>query len=135
MLIFDVLKVQCTQRVFDLIDENHCVTVFVSANLTHVFQPSDLAINGVAKSFLKSKFSEWYSKEIEKALDKGQDIHEVKVDTTLTVMKSIHAQWIIGPYDRLRNDFELTKKSFKEAGITLAIEEEIEPVDPFKDLD
>ena len=135
MLIFDVFKAQCTQRVFDLIDENHCVTVFVPANLTHLFQPLDLAINGVAKSFLKSKFSEWYSKEIAKALDKGQDIHEVKVDTTLTVMKSIHAQWIIGLYDRLRNDVELTKKSFKEAGITSAIEEEIEPVDPFKDLD
>ena len=135
MLIFDVFKAQCTQRVFDLIDENHCVTVFVPENFTHAFQPLDLAINNVAKSFLKSKFSEWYSKEIAKALDKGQDIHEVKVDTTLTVMKPIHAQWIIGLYDRLRNDVELTKKSFKEAGITSAIEEEIEPVDPFKDLD
>ena len=50
-------------------------------------------------------------------------------------MKPIHAQWIIGLYDRLRNDVELTKKSFKEVGITSAFEEEIEPVDPFKDLD
>ena len=135
MLNFDVFKAQCTQRVFELIDENHCVTVLILANLTHVFQPLDLAINGVAKSFLKSNFSEWYSKEIAKALDKGQDIHEVKVDTTLTVMKLFHAQWIISLYDRWRNDVELTKKSFKEAGITSAIEEEIEPVDPFNDLD
>ena len=87
------------------------------------------------KIIFKSKFSEWYSKEIAKALDKGQDIHEVKVDTTLTVMKSIHAQWIIGLYDRLRNDVELTEKSFKEAGITSAVEGEIELVDPFEDLD
>ena len=50
-------------------------------------------------------------------------------------MKHIYAQWIIGLYDRLKNDVELTKKSFKEAGITSAIKEEIEPVDPFKDLD
>ena len=50
-------------------------------------------------------------------------------------MKPIHAQWIISLYDRLKINVELTKKSFKEAGITLAIEEEIEPVDPFKDLD
>ena len=92
MLIFDVFKAQCTQRVFDLIDENHCVTVFVPANLTHLFQPLDLAINGVAKSFLKSMFSEWYSKEIAKALDKGQDIYEVGFDTTLTLIKPIHAQ-------------------------------------------
>ena len=89
-----------------------------------------MAINGVVKSFLKSNSSEWYSKEIAKALDKEQDVHEVNVDATLTVMKPIHAQWIIGLCDRLSSDVELTKKSFKEAGINLAIEEEIEPVDP-----
>ena len=110
-------------------------TVFVPANLTHVFQPLDLAINGGAKSFLKIKFCECYSKEIVKAFDKGQDIHEVKVNTMLTVMKPIHAQWIIGLYNRLRNDVELTEKSFKEVGITLTIKQEIEPVDPFKDSD
>ena len=49
-------------------------------------------------------------------------------------MKPIHAQWIIGLHDRFRN-VELTKKSFKEAGITSAIEEEIEPVDLLKNLD
>ena len=75
MLIFDVFKAQCTQRVFDLINENHFVTVFISANLTHVFQPFDLAINSVKKS---SK-----SQQNQK-LSKGHDIHEVKVDTTLT---------------------------------------------------
>ena len=51
MLIFDVLKVQCTQLVFDLIDENHCVSVFAPAKLTHVFQQLDLTINGVANHF------------------------------------------------------------------------------------
>ena len=70
-----------------------------------------------------------------KALDKWQDIHEVKVDTTLTVMKPIHAHWIIAPYNHLRNNVELTKKSFKEVGITSAIEEEIEPADTLKNLD
>ena len=134
---FLMFKAQCTQRIFDLIDENHCVTAFVPANLIHLFQPLDLAINGVAKSFLKSKFSEWSSKKIAKALDKdkGQNIHEVKVDTTLTIMKPIHAQWIISLYDSLRNDVELTKKSFKESAISLAIKEKIEPNDPVKDLD
>ena len=95
MFVFYAFKAQCTQHVFDMINENHCVTVYVPENLTHVFQPLHLAINDVAKSFLKSKFSEWYSKEIAKALDKRQDIHEVKVDTTLTGMKPIHAQRII----------------------------------------
>ena len=135
MLISDVFKAQCTQLVFGLIDENNCLTMFVPANLTHVFHPLDLATNSVTKSFLKGKFSEWYSKEIAKTLDKWQDIHKVKVDTTLTVMKPIHAHWIIAPYNHLRNNVELTKKSFKEVGITSAIEEEIEPADTLKNLD
>ena len=50
-------------------------------------------------------------------------------------MKPIHAQWIISLYDSLRNDVELTKKSFKESAISLAIKEKIEPNDPVKDLD
>ena len=135
LLIFDVFKGQCTDRVLDLMNKNNCVTVFVPPNLTHVFQPLDLAINNVAKSFLKNKFSEWYSQEITQALEKGQDIHDVKIETTLTVMKPIHAKWVIGLYDRLRNDTDLIKKSFVEAGITAAIQEEIEPKDPYADLD
>ena len=39
-----------------------------------------------------------------------QDIHDVKIETTLTVMKPIHAKWVIGLYDRLRNDTDLIKK-------------------------
>ena len=56
MLIFDVFKGQGTQKVLNLLDENGCVSIFVPPNLTHMFQPLDLSINGVAKSFLKSKF-------------------------------------------------------------------------------
>ena len=49
-------------------------------------------------------------------------------------MKPIHARWIIDLYKRLRNDVELAKKSFNEAGITSAFEEEIELVNPFLGL-
>ena len=69
MLIFDVFKAQSTQRVFDLIDENHCVTVLIPANLTHVFQPLDLAINGVAKSFLS--FVSGTQRKLRKPLTRG----------------------------------------------------------------
>ena len=128
---FRCFKGQCTKQVLYLIDENNCVIVLVPPNLTHVFQPLDLSINGVAKAFLTNKFSEWYSKEIAKGLDQGQNIYDIEVNTTLTVMKPIHANWIMGLYDRLRNYPDLIKKDFEETGITAAIEQELEPVDSF----
>ena len=104
-------------------------------NLTHVFQPLDLTINGVAKAFLKNKFSEWYSQQITKRLEQGESIHDIEVKTTLTIMKPIHAKWIIGLYDHLRNQSQLIKKGFKETGITEDLAQDLEPADPYTDLD
>ena len=125
LLIYDVFKGQCTQRVLDLIEENNCASVFVPPNLTHVSQPLDLTINGVAKAFLKNKFSEWYFQQITKRLEQGESIHDIEVKTTLTIMKPIHAKWIIGLYNHLQNQPQLIKKGFEEAGISEALAQEL----------
>ena len=104
-------------------------------NLIHVFQPLDLTINGNTKEFLKNKFSDWYASQITNKLEKGEDVYEIEVKTTLTVMKPMHARWIIGFYEYLRNRPGLTIKGFNQAGITEAIESELDPLDPFVDLD
>ena len=49
----DFFKGQSTQRVKDVMRENHCAFVFVPKNLTAHFQPLDLNVNGHAKQFLK----------------------------------------------------------------------------------
>ena len=96
LLIYDVFKGQETQRVIALIESNGCLRVYVPPNLTHVFQPLDLTINGNTKEFLKNKFSDWYASQITNKLEKGEDVYEIEVKTTLTVMKPMHARWIIG---------------------------------------
>ena len=83
-------------KVTDMIEENDCVKVFVPANLTHEFQPLDLTVNGVAKEFLNKKFGDWYAKQITDELEKGTDVYKIDVNTTLTVMKPVHAKWVIG---------------------------------------
>ena len=80
------------------------------------------------------KFGEWYSHEITKQLEKGIDVYNVQIDTTLTVMKPIHARWIIGLYDKLRNLEQVIIKGFDQAGISDAIDLELDPEDPFIDL-
>ena len=109
--------------------------VYVPPNLTHVFQPLNLTINGNAKEFLKNKYSDWYASQITNKMEKGEDVYEIEVKKTLTVMKPMHERWIIGLYDYIMNRPGLIMKGFNQAGITKAIESELDPLDPFADLD
>ena len=135
LLIFDVFKGQKTQRILDLMVENHSVYVFVPNNLTNEFQPLDLTVNGPSKSFLSGKFQDWYAQQITTQMQAGTDVYSINVKTNLSIIKPIHAQWVIGLYDYLRNKTDLIIKGFEIAGITEAINFDLEPEDPFTDLD
>ena len=43
--------------------------------------------------FLKEKFERWYAKEITAQL--ARNVYEIKVNTKLSVIKPIHARWVI----------------------------------------
>ena len=135
LLIFDMFKAHTTEKVLDLIEENSCEVVFVPANMTHLFQPLDLTINGVAKKFLTTKFEEWYAKEIAGQINAGVEVYSVEIKTTLSVLKPVRTRWLIGLYDHLKNQPDLVRKGFELSGIDEAIASNIEPEDPFLDLD
>ena len=46
------------------------------------------------------------------------------VDTLLLRMKPIHARWVIGPYDKLRNSEKMIENEFKAAAIMEALDPE-----------
>ena len=52
----------------------------------------------------------------------------------LSILKPIHARWLISLYDYLRTQQEMIKKGFETAGICEALEIELESEDPFEDL-
>ena len=136
LLIFDVFKGQTTERYTDFLRENHLVNVLVPPNLTHKFQPLDINVNGVAKGFLKDKFQKWYTDQIQKQVDDGKGVYEVDIDTRLSRMKPIHAQWLISLYDKLRNSEQLIVNGFKAASILEALDpqKDFGDEDPFKHL-
>ena len=68
LAIFDVFKGQCTENVFQLLEENNTLYVIVPNNCTDILQPLDLSMNKPAKDFMKSKFQEWYDNIICKQL-------------------------------------------------------------------
>ena len=56
------------------------------------------------------------------------------VKLQLSVMKPIHARWLIALYDYLRNQSVLTKKGFEKADIDDAVELDLEREAPYADL-
>ena len=121
MLIFDVFKGQTAPHVRYVITENDYVYVYVPNNLTHEFQPLDLKVSGSAKVFLSGMFQEWYVKEITKQFEDGTDVYSVNVNLNLSMMKQLHAQWVIGLYDDMQNRPNFIRKGFELAGVTDAI--------------
>ena len=96
MLIFDVFKGQVTENVTKFIEENDCVFVHVPNNMTEHFQPLDLNVNGHAKEFLKNKFECWYAKQVTDQIDSGSNVYDVNVPLKLSIIKPIHAKWLLG---------------------------------------
>ena len=134
LLILDVFKGQKTDRYRALLEIHDIVAVYIPANMTKYFHPLDLTINGVAKTFLKDTFGTWYAGEVSKQLENGKDIYSVDIKLQLSVLKPIHARWLISLYDHLRNKPELIVMGFDQADISDALYIDLENEDPFQDL-
>ena len=128
LLIMDVFKGQMTPPVLELLKENNILLVKVPNNMTHLFQPLDLTVNSWAKNFMREKFAEWYASQIREGLDPGKDLEDIEVKTPLSVIKPMHAQWIIELYNELTSSSrrEVVVNGWKAAGIYDAMRWELE---------
>ena len=92
-------------------------------NLTNHFQPLDHNVNGQAKQFLKRKFQSWYADQV-----------TVNIETNLSVVKPLHARWLISFKNHIQNSREMIMKAFQMAGITPIVQIEIPDEDSFKNI-
>lgn len=75
VLIFDVFRGQITEEV-----TSHLFIVKVPNNMTHLFQSLDLTVNGHCRKYMKKKFSEWYTQQIDNALQTGAKVENIQID-------------------------------------------------------
>ena len=120
--------------------ENHILFVRVPVNMTNIFQPLDLTVNGSFKSLMKSTFTEWYSKETGKQLEENVPIEDIEIKLKVSVLKPLHASWLMEAYNHLTSSAvrEIIANGWKSAGITEAVSkgiEGLEKLDPFHSID
>ena len=114
LVLFDVFKAQCTNKVLKKLEDNNILYVTVPNNCTDRLQPLDLSVNKPAKDFLQSKFQQWYGTEICQQLDKGMT---EQVDMWMSVMKPLAAQWVIDLHSYLSARPAIIISGFRSAGI------------------
>ena len=138
LLIWDAFRGQLTERVKEKLAALNIKCVYVPANMTHFFQPLDLTVNRCAKQRMKKEFVTYYSSAVKQQLDSGTDNEDVEVDFCLSVLKPMHAQWLVNLY----NIFTSTKgaeailKGWKKSGILGLLDGSttLPPEDPFQQI-
>ena len=80
------------QKLIDNNIEYHYVPVACKDQL----QPIDLSLNK-QKDELKALFNQWYANQVAEQLDETEDplMTKVKVNTSMSVIKPLHATWLI----------------------------------------
>ena len=140
LLIWDVFRGQKTTPVLDILKENNIITEYVPNNMTNYYQPLDCTTNKCAKDFLKAKFSTWFSKQVQKHLDKGIALEDIDVRFQLTTMKPLHATWLIDLYNELTSPRakDVIIAGWKKSGTWDALKlgsRGLPSIDPFKEIE
>ena len=120
LALFDGFRGQTTDAMLEILEDSKIRYVLIPPNCTDKLQPLDIAVNKPMKNGLKAKFQSWYANEVQKQL-KIVALNNVKVDTTLTVVKSPSASWIVSTWQDITRRPEIAIGGFRHAGISNAI--------------
>ena len=120
LAIYDEFKGQLTPAIFSLLDSHHIFVVKVPPNCTDRLQPMDLSVNKAVKEFLRKKFQQWYSSEVESLYCKNGKF--TPVDLHMSKLKPVGAEWLVEAHRYLQSNPSLAKNGFCAAGITSALE-------------
>ena len=128
---------QITDEVISHLLQNNIYFVTVPNNMTHLFQPLDLTVNGHCKKFMKKEFEKWYMQQVDNALQVGTKLENFNIEFCLSVIKPLHAKWLVEYYNHISSVIEVIVNGFKLAGIHDAIrpgKSILQSTDPFNDI-
>ena len=88
---------------------------------------------------MKKKFSEWFSRQISIGLENGQELEDIQIDYRLSVLKPMHAKWLMSFYDFMSSPKGkvVIASGWRKSGILDAVEmglSKLPVLDPFHDI-
>ena len=137
LIIMDNFKGQDNDILRDICLENNCAVVIVPHNMTNKCQPLDISVNKAAKAFIQNKYNDWFAEQVSSQLQNGIDPTNIKISSEISMLKPLHASWIVNLYRHIREEKEIIISGFRSAGISEAIENASEIVEkieyPFRE--
>ena len=100
-----------------LLGKNYIKCAYVPAACSDQLQPLDILPNRVFKRTMKQCFEDWYAEETATQIKKGVAIGDINIDLRLSVVKPLHAKWLLKSVDKLRNSEELVKTAWRNCWI------------------
>ena len=101
LIIMDTFKEQDNDMILDLCKKHMCQVVIFARNLKNKFQPLDITVNKMPRSFISKEYNERFSKQVSQQLEKVIQPADVKVSLGLIELKVMHAKWILKLYNHL----------------------------------
>ena len=83
-------------------------------NCTDQLQSIDLSVNKALKDQLQQSFKRWYAEQVQKQMENGIPVEEVKVDLRISVLKELEAKWMLSVYDYLNPDVALLRRDSRK---------------------
>ena len=117
LAIFDVFQAHRCDSVLGKLHHHHIYQVFVPAGCTRELQPLNVSVNEEFKAAIKANFSRWYANEVKEELDQGINIQDLKVDLKASVVKPLHANWLMMSLSSLKSKSDIIQRGFEKSGI------------------
>ena len=138
-MIWDIFCGQKTEAVTSLRQEQKILNDYVPNNITDYLQVLNLTVNKWVKDFMKQKFNEWFAIHLRNALESGKELENIISNFLLSIMKSLHAGWLIDCYNQLTSSHgkEIILAGWTASGISAAVEDSLIGflIDPFNEID
>ncbi len=82
-------------------------------------------MNRPFKAAVKAAYHLWYAQDVGQQLQ-GHAVGEIKVGTTMGVMRDLSVGWLLSSWERLNGDASIVKKAWQITGLHAAFDRQVQ---------